>query len=261
MRTAHTKHPIRKKHFAKVVDHLADTLRHLGVDRETTSEILAAVAPLSAEIINTADDGISTPTTKEQAVNHLNASRGGSAVAEMDPGIASGVEPELTEALNGMKGALDALGTNVFIADRDLRLVYMNRRASEMMKSLSSIIEGTFGISHRQLIGTKIDAFHGNRAKQIRSMLNDPSNLPIRTEIRLGEMILDLNVNAILSPENEYLGVVVNWEEIAEKKRLEAEAAKVQSMMENMPVNVLFAGTDLKLAYINPASIKQLRSL
>ena len=177
------------------------------------------------------------------------------------PGIASGVEPELTEALNGMKGALDALGTNVFIADRDLRLVYMNRRASEMMKSLSSIVEGTFGISHRQLIGTKIDAFHGNRAKQIRSMLNDPSNLPIRTEIRLGEMILDLNVNAILSPENEYLGVVVNWEEIAEKKRLEAEAAKVQSMMENMPVNVLFAGTDLKLAYINPASIKQLRAL
>jgi hypothetical protein len=28
-----------------------------------------------------------------------------------------------------MKGALDSLGTNVFIADRDLKLVYMNRRA------------------------------------------------------------------------------------------------------------------------------------
>ena len=72
-----------------------------------------------------------------------------------------------------MKGALDSLGTNVFIADRDLRLVYMNRRASDIMRKISSTIEKMFGVSYRELIGTKIDSFHGDRAKEIRRMLSD----------------------------------------------------------------------------------------
>lgn len=139
-------------------------------------------------------------------------------------GGAAVLEPvvNLTEALEGMKGALDNLGTNVFIADLDLRLIYMNRRANEIMRKLSSTVEKLFGVSYRELIGIKIDSFHGERAKQIRRLLADPGNLPLRTEIRLADLILDLNVNAILSDSGEYMGVVVNWEEISEKKRLEA---------------------------------------
>ncbi|MEO5922294.1 MAG: PAS domain-containing methyl-accepting chemotaxis protein [Bryobacteraceae bacterium] len=128
---------------------------------------------------------------------------------------------DLTQALDGMKGALDALGTNVFIADRDLVLVYMNRRASDIMRSMGSTIEKLFGVSYKELIGTKIDSFHGNRAREIRSRLSDPSSLPIRTEIQLADLLLDLNVNAILNDVGEFIGLVVNWEEISEKKKLE----------------------------------------
>ena len=35
----------------------------------------------------------------------------------------------------------------------------------------------------------------------------------------------------------------------------------MQSMMENMPINVLYADTDLNLRYMNPASIKQLKTV
>jgi len=253
MRSSHARYQITEKHFAKVAGHLADTLDHLGVDGETVSEILAAVAPLAADIVNTADSGTKNAKTKEHTVTQMNANRGGSAVADL--------ETDLTQVLEGMKGALDALGTNVFVADRDLRLVYMNRKAGEIMKQLAATVEKLFGVSYRELIGTRIDAFHGNRAKQIRALLSDAANLPIRTEIKLAELILDLNVNPILSETGEYIGIVVNWEEISDKKRLEAEAARVQSMMENMPINVLYAGTDLKLAYVNPASVKQLKAL
>ena len=139
--------------------------------------------------------------------------RGGAAVLERFE--------DLTQAVEGMRGALDALGTNVFIADRELTLVYMNSRASDIMRSMGSTVESLFGVSFRDLIGTRIDAFHGARAREIRSRLSDPGNLPIRTEIRLADLILDLNVNAIMSPSGEFLGLVVNWEEISEKKRLE----------------------------------------
>ena len=247
MRTAHARFKIAQKHFDKVAGHLVDTLQSLGVDQETIGEIVAVVAPLAADIVN------STESKEKNMANEKSTVSGGSAVLE--------AESDLTTALEGMKGALDSLGTNVFIADRDLRLVYMNRRASDIMRKMGTTIEKLFGVSYGELIGTKIDSFHGDRAKEIRKKLSTASNLPIRTEIKLADLILDLNVNAITSETGEYIGIVVNWEEISEKKKLELEAARVQSMMENMPINVLYAGTDLNLAYVNPASIKQLKAL
>src|SRR6186713_2028103 len=43
--------------------------------------------------------------------------------------------------------------------------------------------------------------------------------------------------------------------------RARAHAARLSSMLENIPINVLMADTDLKLVYINPASRQQLRKL
>ncbi len=140
------------------------------------------------------------------------------------------VTASLTERLEAMKGALDALGTNVFLADRDLRLVYMNKRAAEVMKSIDDVVDKLFHVKFEDLIGTQIDAFHGDRARQIRRTLEDPRNLPIRKEIKLAHLVLDLDVNAIRDERGEYLGYVVNWEEIGERKRLEAASAESAAM-------------------------------
>jgi methyl-accepting chemotaxis protein len=150
---------------------------------------------------------------KEQLMTQGKTAGGGAVLEEVE---------DLTQAIDGMKGALDALGTNVFVADRDLTLVYMNSRASDIMRSMGSTVEKLFGVPFRDLIGTKIDTFHGNRAREIRSRLGNPANLPIRTEILLADLVLDLNVNAILNPGGDFIGLVVNWEEISEKKKLEA---------------------------------------
>ena len=208
MRSAHANLQITQQHFDKVAGHLVDTLKSLGVDEELVEEIVVAVAPLAAEIVNFKE-------SKEQRMTgKANNTSGGSAV--LDEAL------DLTATLEGMKGALDNLGTNVFVADRDLRLVYMNQRAADIMKEIEGTVEKLFGVSFRELIGTKIDSFHGDRAKQIRRMLSDVSNLPIRKEIKLGDLILDLNVNAIVNEADEFIGTVVNWEEVSEKKRLEA---------------------------------------
>src|SRR5579871_5564810 len=208
MRSAHANLQITQQHFDKVAGHLVDTLKSLGVDEETVEEIVVAVAPLAAEIVNFEEP-------KEQRMTGKTSNTSGGA-AVLDEAL------DLTATLEGMKGALDSLGTNVFVADRDLRLVYMNQRAADIMKEIEGTVEKLFGVSFRELIGTKIDSFHGDRAKQIRRLLSDVSNLPIRKEIRLGDLILDLNVNAIVNEADEFIGTVVNWEEVSEKKRLEA---------------------------------------
>ena len=252
MKSAHRRFQISQRHFDRAAGHLAETLTSLGVDGETVGEIVAAVGPLAAEIVNThiVDNRESKENNMAQNGKHT---AGGPAVLE--------AESDLLASVDRLKGALDNLGTNVFIADRELRLVYMNQRARDIMRTMGPTIEKLFGVSYDELIGTNIDRFHGARIQEIRRKLSDPGNLPIRKEIRLAELILDLNVNTILSATGEFVGIVVNWEEISEKKRLEAEAARVQSMMENMPTNVLFADKDLTLRYMNPASVRQLKAL
>jgi methyl-accepting chemotaxis protein len=46
-----------------------------------------------------------------------------------------------------------------------------------------------------------------------------------------------------------------------ERSEKAGEAARIQSMMDQAPINVMFADRDLKIRYINPASIKTLKSI
>ena len=83
--------------------------------------------------------------------------------------------------------------TNVFIADLDLRLIYMNRRALEFMTKMNSTLEKLFGMTTREMLGVKIDAFHGSHAGRIREKLTNPANLPLQTDIKFGQYVLALN--------------------------------------------------------------------
>lgn len=194
-------------------------------------------------------------TRKEESQPMLNRKKQGAGSAVIEP-----VE-ELSSMLDSLRCGLEHVGTNVFIADRDLTLVYMNQRARKIMLGMSATLEQLFGISYEALIGTKIDVFHGSRAKQIRRTLDDPGNLPIRTEIKLGGLILDLNVNPIMSASGEYAGIIVNWEEISAKKKLESEVETIRQIVENAPINIIQAGLDLVIRYMNPASLRTLKKV
>lgn len=52
MRQVHQGRGIRQRHFDLVAGHLAETLREAGVAEELVDEVLAAIAPLSREIVS-----------------------------------------------------------------------------------------------------------------------------------------------------------------------------------------------------------------
>jgi methyl-accepting chemotaxis protein len=160
-------------------------------------------------------------------------------------------EDDLTATLEGMKGALDAAGVNVFAADRSLRLVYMNQRSEDTLKKISPVLEEKFGLTYRELIGVNIDRFHGDRVRQIHTLLSDPSNLPYRKEIKLGSLILDLHVNAIRTPAGEYIGTVVTWEDVTAARLVGADLSgqiaaigKAQAVIEFQLDGTIVAAND-----------------
>ncbi len=145
---------------------------------------------------------------------------------------------------------------NVMFADRDFTIRYVNPASIHTLKG----IEKHLPIKAEQIVGQSIDIFH-KRPEYQRKLLSDPNNLPHRANIQVGPEILDLLVSPIYDQSRNYLGAMVTWEVVTEKLRTQTEMARVNSMMENAPINVIFADKDLTIRYMNPASVRQLKGL
>ena len=161
-----------------------------------------------------------------------------------------------TQDLEKFYNMVENVPINVMLANLDLDLVYMNAISTKTLKTLEQYLPKPVD----QLIGGSIDIFHKDPAHQ-RRLLSNPDNLPHRAEIQVGPETLELLVSAVRDQAGNYIGPMVTWEIITERLRVEKEAARVQSMVEQMPTNVIMANTDLEITYVNPSSVEQLGAL
>lgn len=159
-----------------------------------------------------------------------------------------------------LEAALDSLATNVLFANTDFELVYVNQKSKETLSTINQEIKDKYGFDASSLVGRNIDEFHVNPSHQ-RSMLANPKNYPINSEIQIGSMILDLNIERVVGHNGDVDGYIVNWEEISEKKAIEDAAAKAQNMVDLSPVNTMLASPEGILLYMNDNSYKTLRTL
>jgi len=166
----------------------------------------------------------------------------------------------LIDQLSGMRASLDKLQMNVFIADKDLNLIYMNEIAYSTLKAIEPEIQNAFGLRVDDLLGGSIHRFHKD-PRAVEAILRNPSSLPHQAELQFGNVILKTSINGVYGQNGQSLGYIVNWEEVANLKKLQNEQARVKSMMENAPFNIMFADKDLILQYANPASIRTLKTL
>ncbi len=127
--------------------------------------------------------------------------------------------------INKLKMALDSISTAVMMVDRNFLVTYANaptlglltRNASEFRKIWP-------GFDPKTIIGTCIDVFHKNPAHQ-RQLLDDPSIFPYRADITVGNLKFALCVNASYDREGNYDGNILEWAEVSELRKAEAQNA------------------------------------
>lgn len=118
---------------------------------------------------------------------------------------------------------LDEMPINVMLADKDsMEITYINKTSIETLKPLRNLLP----VPPEELKGTCIDVFHKNPAHQ-RDLLADPSNLPHRAIISLGEEKLDLQVTAIMDDNGDYLAPMVSWSVVSQNIRLADNVSSV----------------------------------
>src|SRR5262249_32083945 len=135
-----------------------------------------------------------------------------------------------------------------------------NERAHATLRGLADEVRKAFGVEVDQIVGGSIHRFHKNPAS-VERILRNPAALPHRADFTFGSVTLQTRINGIYGPKQEVLGYGVNWEDVPERRRIEAEQARLLSMIENSPTNMMLAARDLKITYVNPASLSLLRKL
>lgn len=126
-----------------------------------------------------------------------------------------------------LKQMVENAAVRLIMADRDLKIVYMNPSSVQALRKLEHLLPCRVD----EIIGKPIDIFHKNPEMQ-RRLLSDPKNLPHRATIKLGDEILDLNVTAIRDASGAYIGPMVTWEVITETERAKEREKLLQSQQQ-----------------------------
>ena len=218
MKAAHAHLVIEEEHFDRVAAHLDATLDGLGVARSLIQEVLEAVGPLKAEIVNTTTSG--RRGSGEGVPVMENAKLKGNSAVEIELRDDAAADAARAQSM------VENLPFNVICADRDLTIRYMNPASLKTLKTLEQYLP----VKADQIVGQSVDIFHKNPAHQ-RRILSDPRNLPHRAQISLGPETLELLVSPIFDHDRNYLGPMVTWEVVTQKRLLEQQNADLNGKM------------------------------
>ncbi len=166
----------------------------------------------------------------------------------------------ILDSTEALYATLDNVQANILIADPDMTIVYANDAAVRTLKAIESQIRESFGVGVNDIVGGPIHRFHKD-PESVEKVLNNRKALPHDTEFTFGNVTLKATINGMFNGSPTPMGYVVNWEDVTDSKKAAGEIARIQSMIENAPVNVIMADPDLTITYMNPASHKTLETL
>ena len=175
---------------------------------------------------------------------------------------------------------VSTMPVNVMMLEpENFTITFANETSIKTLKPLEHLLP----CKAEDLVGQCVDIFHKDPSHQ-RRLLADPKNLPHSAIIGLGEEKLDLLVSAVTDRDGKYIAAMLTWSVVTDKLRKEADAARLQQMIETvaafrwhrpasrkpdrlaeahvMPINVMMAEPEnLELTYMNKMSRDTLRTL
>ncbi len=118
--------------------------------------------------------------------------------------------------------ALDHVNTNVMLADKDRRIIYLNHAAQALFGGAEQEFRSELpGFSADDLVGTSIDKFHKNPQHQMQML--DRLTGTHTAEIALAGRTLKITANPVVDATGERLGTAVEWEDRTVEAEVERE--------------------------------------
>lgn len=201
-------------------------------------------------IIDVGEDGlkfemIATPLIDDEG-NHIGSTLEWGDVTE---------EVRRTEAVARLQTAVDGALTPIMMIDRDFIVTYVNQASIDIWKKYLPLYQEAYpGFDPDNVVGQCIDQYHEHPERQ-RKMLDDPSNLPYKTDLHIGDLCFMINITAIVDDKGDYVGNTLEWADVTEQRLKEHEVARLQQAIDGSATNIMMCDENLNIVYVNPAVI------
>jgi len=178
------------------------------------------------------------------------------------PRVRRGKKSQVVDEMGYLvKSALDSVETHVMMCDRNLKINYLNQSSLHTLKTIEDEVKKVMpGFSADDVLGTCIDQYHQFPERQ-RQLLSNPANLPYTRDIQIGPLTLELKVSAIISGEGEYMGNVVEWADVSQKRKIEKEQRIFSTALQNAGTNIMMADEEDNIMFMNEAAVNSLKKV
>ena len=114
--------------------------------------------------------------------------------------------------------AFDRSRVATMMVDRDRIIRYMNDATARLFtENEAQFKEFWPDFDGSAVLGTCIDRFHKHPEHQ-KAILDDPSRMPFVTDITLGDVKINLAIDAIFDPNGEHIGNVLEWQDVTDAR-------------------------------------------
>jgi len=137
----------------------------------------------------------------------------------------------------------------------DGTVTYLNANGQKLFTDLSSEL----GFQPQDFVGGSISRLNAV-APEIQSAISSLNSATTLT-LKLHEETIEINLVPVHNESGAATGHFQTWERTTERVARAAASAKAQSMVEQMPINVMVADLNMNITYMNPASASTLKTL
>ncbi|HEY0266505.1 MAG TPA: PAS domain-containing methyl-accepting chemotaxis protein [Rhizomicrobium sp.] len=160
-----------------------------------------------------------------------------------------------------MGAAVENATIPMMMVDRDFLITHVNKATRELFASKIEVFRALVpGIDPDRLVGACNDMFHKNPAHQ-RQLLADPSRLPHRAEITLGDLKFALNIGAVFDAQRNYIGNILEWTDVSAQRVQEGMLAaldRAQAVIE-FDLSGRIAGANKNFLDVMGYSLEEIR--
>jgi methyl-accepting chemotaxis protein len=132
--------------------------------------------------------------------------------------MASDWRVQPSKSIEEFSSITDCLRANIFVADKDLNIVHVNKAGMETLLRIGTEIKEALGITAAAIVGERITRFTQTPDLLLRQ-IDRLSASPYETEFKFGPVTLEAAFTLIDGSGGESPGYFITWDDISEQVR------------------------------------------
>lgn len=170
----------------------------------------------------------------------------------MEEQLAGQVAEAVMDDMEVLQDVLEHAPVNVMIADAQENIVFLNRRAREVLGDLESeLAQYLPGFRADEVVGGSIHRYHKDPEAIKRVLHGLRPGEKRQGEITPGPYVFEHETRALVNRDGERIGYVVQWHDVTEKRKKEEQAQRLQRAVDGAQTAMMTIDRDLVITYVN----------